>query len=75
VRAAAIVVTVALVFSLSPPDPSWDPTLCRNPAFASKHKDLCNPLLHPGVGGSGECGGLCGIIRDVLGSIGLGGVL
>lgn len=55
---------------------TWDPQLCRNPAFAAQHKDLCgNPLLNGG-GPSGECGGLCGVIRDVIGHIpGLGGLL
>lgn len=58
--------------------PSWDPQLCRNPAFASQHKDLCgDPLLNKGgPSGAGECGGLCGIVRGVIDSIpGLGGIL
>jgi len=74
---AALAAVTAITFApLSPTDPSWDPSLCRNPAFAAQHKDLCgNPLNTPGVPGGGECSGLCGILRGVLGSIGLGGVL
>lgn len=76
-KLAALAAVITIAFApLSPTDPSWDPSLCRNPAFASKHKDLCGDPLHvPSIPGSGECGGICGVIRGVLGSIGLGGVL
>lgn len=68
---AVVVVTLWMV----PLGPTWDPSLCRTPAFASTHTDLCgNPLLNRGQGGGGSDGGLFGTIGRVLGGL-TGGLL
>lgn len=76
-RLAAVLLLVALVFSPSATaKPVFD---CTKPeirrAYPAQCPELGDPLIGGGHGGSGSCTGLCGVVRGVLDTIGLGGIL
>jgi hypothetical protein len=72
----AVAVTVVITMggnAAATADPVQDQQ-CQDRAWAKLHPQICYKYVGGpfGIGGGGgSCGGLCGIVRDVLGSIGL----
>lgn len=76
--AVAVAVGGAPSVAAKPAFDCTDPAVRRN--YPAQCPELGVPFLlgggSPGGGGPGRCGGLCGVVRDVIDKIpGLGGIL
>ena len=79
IRAAVAVLAVGVAVAGAPPAVAKPVFDCTDPAVRRAYAAQCPELGVPfllGGGGPGGCGGLCGIVRDVIDKIpGLGGIL